>query len=278
MDADDAAGAVSGAAADLAFDGPLYAANTAYHRSFDHTVLADLPAGPGATVLDIGCGAGDLTARVAELVGAGTPSGGTVLGIDASASQVDYARATYRRPGLEFRVCRAQDVESVVPRDSLDAVLSVAVLHWVPGAEQPAVLSGVARCLRPGGALRADFGGAGQAKTTRAVIDPVSRSFGGPVSPWYFPEAEEYAALVAQAGLSVRRARLVTQRRPFPDVSAFEGWLRSTFVLGYLPGIAAEQRAAFTETAIATALEALRNGDGSYDQDFVRVDLLAARP
>jgi SAM-dependent methyltransferase len=278
MDASDAAGAVSARATDLAFDGPLYAANTAYHRSFDHTVLADLPLRPGAAVLDIGCGAGDLTARVAELVGAGTPSGGRVLGIDASASQVDYARATYGRPGLEFRVCRAQDMESVITHQSLDAVLSVAVLHWVPAAEQPAVLAGVARCLRPDGVLRADFGGAGQVEATRAVVDPISRSFGGSVPSWYFPEAEEYAALVAQAGLSVRRARLVTQRRPFPDASAFEGWLRSTFVLGYLPGIAARRRAEFTETAIDAALEVLRNADGSYDQGFVRVDLLAVRP
>ncbi len=278
MDADHVAGAVSSGAADLAFDGPLYAANTAYHRSFDHTVLADLPLRPGAAVLDIGCGAGDLTARVAELVGAGTPSGGTVLGIDASASQITYARATYGRPGLEFRVCRAQDVETLVARDSLDAVLSVAVLHWVPRTEQPAVLSGVAHCLRPGGVLRADFGGAGQAEATRVVIEPISRSLGGPVSPWYFPEAPEYAALVERAGLSVRRARLVTQRRPFPDAPSLEGWLRSTFVLGYLPGIAAERRAEFTETAVGAALEALRNRDGSYDQEFVRVDLLAARP
>jgi len=155
-------------------------------------------------------------------------------------------------------------------------VLSVAVLHWVPEAEHPVVLAAIVRCLKPGGVFRADFGGAGQAEATRAVIDPISRGFGGPVSPWYFPRAEEYAAVVERAGLTVRRARLVTQRRPFPDAAAFEGWLRSTVVLGYLAGISERRRAAFTAEAVEVAVQALRNPDGSYDQDFVRMDLLAA--
>ena len=76
----------------------------------------------------------------------------------------------------------------------------------------------------------------------------------------------------------MRRARLVTQRRPVPDAAAFEGWLRSTVVLGYLAGIRRATPDRLHREAVDAALRALRNSDDSYDQDFVRVDLMAVRP
>ena len=75
-------------------------------------------------------------------------------------------------------------------------MLSVAVLHWVPEAEHPAVLAGDRPVPEAGMAcFRADFGGAGQVEATRAVIDPISRSYGGlGLARGTSREAEEYAA------------------------------------------------------------------------------------
>ncbi len=272
------------------FEGSLYAANTAHHRAHDEALLADLPLGPGVRVLDLGCGTGDLTARLLErvrgtAVTSGTDGGadgeaepGSVLGIDASASQIERARADHAAPGLEFRVGRAQDLARLVPERSFHVALSVATLHWVPGDDQAAVLAALSGALRPGGVLRIDMGGAGQIEAARAVLDEVSAGHGGPASPWYFPGPQEYRRLLEAAGFTVHRVRLLHQRRPFPDPAAFEGWLRSQVLPAYLPGVASERRTRFAADAVRQGAIRLRREDGSLDQDYVRLDVLAERP
>jgi trans-aconitate 2-methyltransferase len=252
------------------FDGDLYAANTRHHRAHDEEVLAGLPLVPGTDVLDLGCGSGDFTARLVPLV---TP--GRVVGVDVSPSQVAHARAHH--PGAGFLTGRAQDVGSLFPSASFDVVVTVATLHWVPAAEQPAVLAGIARVLRPGGVLRADLGGAGQIAATRAVLDEVSARHSGPASPWCFPEPETYGALLRAAGLTAHRVRLVRQRRAFPDAAAFEGWLRSQVLPAYLPGVPDAHREAFAADCLHEGLARLQRDDGSYDQDYVRLDVVATR-
>jgi trans-aconitate 2-methyltransferase len=265
---DHPAGAVTGAGT---FEGAVYAANTGHHRSHDAEVLAGVPLAPGVAVLDLGCGSGDFTAGLVPLV---TP-GGRVVGVDVSASQVEYAGAHHR--GAEFLVGRAQDLGALFPPASFDVVVSVATLHWVPGEDQPTVLAGVRSVLRAGGVLRVDMGGAGQIEATRAVLDEVSARFGGPASPWHFPEPHAYRGLLEAAGLRVGHVRLVRQRRPFADTVAFEGWLRSQVLPAYLPGIAPEARTPFVTACVAEGSARLRRGDGSYDQEYVRLDALATR-
>jgi trans-aconitate 2-methyltransferase len=255
----------------MTFDGTLYAANTAHHRAHDAEVLADVPLGAGVDVLDLGCGSGDFTARLVPLVS----PGGRVVGVDVSPSQIEHAGAHHR--GADFVVGRAQNLAELFPPASFDVVVSVATLHWVPRDDQPVVLDGVRSVLKDGGVVRIDMGGAGQIEATRAVLDEVSGGFRGPASPWYFPEPDEYVALLEAAGLTARRARLVSQRRPFADRAAFEGWLRSQVLPAYLPGIAPELRTPFEAACVAEGTARLRRADGSFDQDYVRLDVLAGR-
>jgi trans-aconitate methyltransferase len=254
------------------WDGALYAGNTAHHRAFDDAVLAGAGLGPGRDVLDIGCGVGDLTAHVADLV-----APGSVLGVDAAPGMITEASAR-TRPGLSFRHRAAQELDSVAEPASFDVVLSVACLHWVPGADHPGVLGSVRRALRPGGTFRAEFGGAGQIAAARAVLDEESARLGGPRGPWYFPDPDEYTALLTAAGLRLDRGhvRLVHQRRAVPDVDALTGWLRSQVLAAYLPHLPDDAaRAEFTAAAERRCRETLRRSDGSYDQDYVRLDVLA---
>ena len=255
------------------WDSTLYAGNTAHHRAFDDAVLAGADLRPGQDALDVGCGVGDLTARVAELVS----PGGSVLGIDAAAGMI--ADASQRsRPGLRFAVCTAQDLATVVAPESVDVVLSVACLHWVPGGDHPGILTAVRQALRPGGTFRAEFGGAGQIAAARAVLDEESARLGGPTGPWYFPTAEEYAVRLTDAGFSLDggHVRLVRQRRAVPDGAGMLGWLRSQVLVAYTPGLPDDRaRAEFAAAAERRCLDELRRPDGTYDQDYVRLDLLA---
>jgi trans-aconitate 2-methyltransferase len=255
------------------WDPELYAAHSAHHRNQDQTFLATVRLMPGDQVLDLGCGTGEFTNRLASLV----PTG-AVLGVDASAEQI--ARARTSQPGnVRLLIGRLQDLDTLAPPAAFDAVISRATLHWIPKPEHPALLRAVRGCLRPGGCLRAEFGGFGQMRSALSVLDEISRGAGGPASPWFFPDADEYSSLLVEAGLAVEKGfvRLLPQRRPMPTFEALRGFLRSQAFVGYESGLPAERRSLFRERAESAAERELRRADGSYDLDFVRLDLLAYR-
>ncbi|OHV42056.1 MULTISPECIES: class I SAM-dependent methyltransferase [Pseudofrankia] len=105
-------------------------------RSVATQVGPHLPAG---RLLEIGVGTGLVAAAFTSL-------GWEVIGIDLSAQMLAYAAR--RVPG---RVVRADASAIPLPDASVDACLSVHVLHLV--ADTSAVLGDVARVLRPGGCL-----------------------------------------------------------------------------------------------------------------------------
>lgn len=269
--------------ADAQFDASAYAGCTGHHRAHDDDVLSPVPWRPGMRVVDLGCGVGDLTQRVADLV-----APGRVLGVDASPSQVAHARAragTALGSALRYEVARAQELDQVVPAGWADVVLSVAVLHWVVEAEQPRVLAQVARALALSGLFRLDMGGAGQIQDARAVLDEVAAAHGVAGSPWFFPDEVTATRLLTDAGLVPEHVLLRRQRRGVPDAAALEGWLRSQVLPGYGRGQDAGEgadgrdaraaREAFETEAVHRCLTSLRREDGSYDQDYVRLDALA---
>ena len=262
------------------WDGGLYAAHSSHHRGTDDVVVEDLRATgvlrPGARILDLGCGHGDLTARLAGLV-----PGGEVVGADASADMVaTAARRHGDLPGLRFVHLPAQRIAEAGEAGSFDAVVSVACLHWVPREDHPAVLTALHDLLRPGGVLRADFGGRGQIAAPRVILDEESQALGGPTDPWFFPYADEYRPFVEAAGFSLDggRLRLLHQRRPFADADALVGMLRSQTYMAYDGAMTPEDRARFHARVGERAPRELLRHDGTFDLDFVRLDLLAHRP
>jgi trans-aconitate 2-methyltransferase len=254
------------------WDAALYAENTAHHRRYDEDVLRGVDLRAGDDVLDLGCGVGDFTARLGGLVPAGR-----VLGVDADRDMVAVARQRNTAANVEFAVCPAQELSRAAAPGRFAAVVSVAMLHWAPAADHPGILGNVARALRPGGVFRAQFGGHGQVAAVQAVLDGVSAAHGGGTAPWFFPTPAEYRALLAGAGLDPARGwvRLITQRRDFPTGTAFLGWLRSQALNAYEPTLPPAARRAFRAEAEERALVELPTADGSYDLDFIRLDLLA---
>ncbi|MEN3362343.1 MAG: trans-aconitate 2-methyltransferase [Mycobacteriales bacterium] len=255
------------------WDASLYAANTAHHRRYDRDVLRGVRLRRGDWALDLGCGVGDFTARLAGLVPAGQ-----VLGVDADQDMVATARQRNAAGHVRFEVCRAQELDAVAPAGRYDAVISVAVLHWIPATDHPRVLGQVRRVLRRGGAFRAEFGGHGQIAAVRQVLDEEARRAGGRPSGWYFPTPDEYAPMLAQAGLLTGTdgwLRLVRQRRELPDDTAFLGWLRSQVLVAYDALVPADRLRAFRQAAEERAIAESRGPDGRFDQEYIRLDLLA---
>jgi trans-aconitate methyltransferase len=258
------------------WQGADYAANTQHHRRFDDWFLAGTPLRPTDRVLDIGCGSGDFTAVVAARV-----PDGHVVGLDAQPSMIDEAR---RRGAANqsFVVSPAQDVTRAAGEWApYDLVLSRAVLHWLPAVDHPAVLAQAHELVRPGGWLRIDCGGGDNVARLTAWLDPISARYGGPATPWTFLGAGAYLGLLDDAGFDVSLdgggwVRTTAQHRPF-DRESITGWLTSQCLAAYQAGMPDAAREPFA-AEVLDRLDELALPDGTFDQTFVRLDVLVPRP
>ena len=104
----------------------------------------------GLSLLDYGCGAGDLMRVLAGLGARATFTGCDVsAGMLAEAGKRWPAAFSGRRPRWRRRTARARRS----PTAQFDVALISAVLHHVPPAERPAVYAELGRVLKPGGRL-----------------------------------------------------------------------------------------------------------------------------
>ena len=117
------------------WDASLYAGNGRFVALLAETLVELLNPQPGERILDLGCGDGFLTRRIAE-------SGATMVGVDSSPQMV----AAAKQHGADARLASG---ESLPFDQEFDAVFSNAALHWM--TDQDAVLRGVYRALKPGG-------------------------------------------------------------------------------------------------------------------------------
>jgi SAM-dependent methyltransferase len=100
---------------------------------------------PGATVVDIGCGAGFDTLLAAQSVG----PAGRVIAVDMTEAMLDKARAGADALGLrnvDFRRGFAEDLP--VESESIDVVISNGVINLCP--DKVGVMREVHRVLKPG--------------------------------------------------------------------------------------------------------------------------------
>ncbi|HLO75221.1 MAG TPA: class I SAM-dependent methyltransferase [Magnetospirillum sp.] len=145
----------------------------------------------GLVVLDIGCGLGDTTARIAAAGRADLK----VTGVNISDAQV--AEARKRHPDLEFQVMDATRLE--FPDASVDRIIAVeAVFHFNP---RTAFLDQARRVLRPGGRV----------VVTDVLFTPDSTPW-----EWWVPEVnrrlqlDDYAAQCAAHGFRVDEIEDIT--------------------------------------------------------------------
>lgn len=250
------------------WDGPSYAANTAHHRLRDRPFLDSIPFAGADRILDIGCGSGDFTRILADLVPAGR-----VIGLEPNESLLTAARAVAAANQEFFQAPAQQLAELDLPE--IDVAVSRAVLHWIPVADHPAVLAAIKSILRPAGLLRLEFGGAGNISEVAPWLDKISTDFGGPTLPWTFLEPGAYLPLVEAAGFSLRDGwvRLEAQRREF-DRQSIVGWLESQVLQAYEAPMNDQQRNDFHLAALSD-VDSLRRPDGSYDLTYVRLDIKA---
>jgi SAM-dependent methyltransferase len=218
-----------------------------------------LAPGPGQRILDLGCGDGALTEKIAA-------SGADVVGLDASASQVEAARAR----GLEARLGDGTGLDF---ESEFDAVFSNAALHWMTPPE--AVVAGINRALKPGGRLVAEFGGAGNVARIEAALMKALERRGfdaAAANPWYFPGPDDYTALLTGQGFRVDSIALIP--RPTPLAAGLAGWLE-TFSEPFTELLEPARRAEYLAEVTEDVRPELCDAEGNWSADYVRLRLAA---
>jgi len=241
-------------AASQRWDPARYATNADFVPALGQDVATLLAPRAGERILDLGCGDGVLTAKLAA-------SGATVIGVDASPELV----AAARERGVDAEVV---DGHALAFDGEFDAVFSNAALHWM---RRPAeVVAGVRRALRPGGRFVAEMGGHGNVAAITTALRAALRLHGhaDPAFAWYFPSAGQQARLLEDHGFRVDSIALLPRPTPLPTGMA--GWLR-TFSDPWLAEVAADHRDAVIDTAIELLAPALRDAAGAWSGDYVRL-------
>jgi hypothetical protein len=111
------------------------------------------------------------------------------------------------------------------------------------------------------------------------VLDRISAGHAGPQSPWNFADAGMALELLERAGFELDEGsyvHTVVQRRPFTR-ETLRGWLTSQVLQAYTSGLAPGPASELRSQAVE-AIDDMRRHDGTYDQTFVRLDLLVRKP
>jgi trans-aconitate 2-methyltransferase len=182
---------------------------------------------PGARVVDLGCGTGELTRLLHERIG-----GCETLGIDSSANMLAKA-AAHAGSGLRFE---ERDAAAFDDREAWDVVFSNALIQWLP--DHPSLLARLIAALVPGGQLALQF----PANFTHpshlvavevAAESPFREALGGwsREVPVLAPEA--YAELLHQNGCRPQHVRLQVYGHLLPNRDAVVDWVRGTLLTDY---------------------------------------------
>jgi trans-aconitate methyltransferase len=243
----------------------LYEARHAFVWQFGEGVIELLDAKPGEKILDLGCGTGQLTQKIAE-------RGAEVTGLDASPEMVGQARQNY--PHLRFVL---EDAANMRFEGEFDAVFSNAALHWMLDAT--GVATAVARALRTGGRFVAELGGKGNIAQIEHAITTVAARYHGQDTPkkrTFYPSVAEYAGVLESCGLEVQMAQLFDRPTPLEGAQGMENWIRQ-FKWYYYESLPPKD----ADDALRETVELLRPSlfrDGLWYADYRRLRMASGKP
>ncbi len=194
----------------------------------------------GLDVIDLGCGTGELTSRLSDML-----PGSRVLGIDSSPEML--GRASSRsRPGLDFELMPVEEAGG-----EWDLIFSNAALQWVPDHKKlvPRLIS----LLRPGGQIAVQVP-SNHSHITQLLIqdtageEPFRSALGGWVRRSSVLTITEYSELLYRNECS----GITVFEKVFPHILESAGsvldWLSGTMLIPYFSRLQPPLKEAFRET------------------------------
>ncbi len=243
----------------------LYDKKHDFVSKFGEGILSYLQPKSGETILDLGCGTGDLTEEIFQ-------KGVRVIGMDNSAEMIQAAKTKF--PFIEFLQTDAR----IMNFDTrFDAIFSNAVLHWIK--EKELVIRQMHLLLKENGRIVLEFGGKGNIQQMENAMRTVLKKRGfydnANLDFWYFPSIAEYATELEKQNFRVIHAEHFDRNTPLKGDRGMKDWFKM-FGINFLNGI--------PETAIEDILEdadkilrPTHYRDGIWNADYKRIRIVATK-
>ena len=189
-------------------------------------LLAMIDVREGMSVIDLGCGPGPLTKRLADEL-----PGSDVLGIDSSREMLEQA-SELARPGLRFEQRAIEDVDG-----EWDVVFTHAAIQWLP--DHAALIPRLLSLVRPGGQLAVQLP-SNFSHPTHTLIDevgagePYRSGLDGYTHRWEVLDVEEYAELLHASGGSDLTVFEKVYPHVLEDADALADWMSGTALVPYM--------------------------------------------
>ena len=255
------------------WSGADYARHSSLQAAMADEVLSTLPLQGDEQLLDVGCGDGKLSARIAARLPLGT-----VLGVDASADMVAFARQQFGGSGnLRFEV---RDARQLNFDAAFDRVVSFNALHWVP--QQDEALRGIRAALKPQGRAHLRLVTRAALTSLEEVAEALRREpawalhFAAFSDPYLRLDAQQYGELAARMGLETISSHSEMKRWDFGSEEAFFGFCNAGF--GAWTQVLPEDRRSDFVRAVMQRYEALI--EAAFGErhcfHFMQTDLLLA--
>lgn len=198
-----------------------YAVNSKPQYDAATKVLDMIPFKPSDSVLDVGCGDGLITNKIAE------KTQGNVKGIDSSLNMVNEAKKKYGTiPNLVFE---CGDITNYCDKQQYDYVFAFASFAWVK--QQNKALVNIAKLLKSGGQFIAGIGHKDSSYLqVRSAMNDDARwkdYFVGYEIPYYPLNEDDIKLLCATAGLTVVRAEKGDNSYIFPTRQQFIDFMKA---------------------------------------------------
>jgi trans-aconitate 2-methyltransferase len=197
-----------------------YARRSSLQEAMAQEVLALLQLDGSERILDVGCGDGKITARIAARV-----PNGLVVGVDPSRDMIGFAQAHFgpaTLPNLHFEVA---DARRLPFHNQFDLVISFNALHWIP--QQQAALSSIRSALVSGGKAQLRLVSKGVRKSLENVAEETRQSarwkayFHDFEDPYLHLTPQEYRDMAERSGFRVLSASAKDDAWNFRTRSAF---------------------------------------------------------
>lgn len=247
----------------MSWNANLYKSNYAFVFQYGNSLIEWLQPQAGEQILDLGCGTGELTAKLAE-------TGAQVTGLDASASMIESAKRNF--PQLDFVVANAASFS--LPKQ-YDAIFSNAALHWM--LDKEAVAARMYQHLKPGGRLILEMGAQGNVAGLLQALEQAMQQHGYIYAPfWYFPSVGEYTSILEQYGFKVQQALYFDRATELADPeNGIIDWF-DMFGDHFFKNMPAATRTAILQQA-QESLRPTHFRDGKWYADYVRLRIAAVK-
>jgi trans-aconitate methyltransferase len=246
------------------WDADLYDNKHSFVAKYGEDVLGWLAPQRDEYILDVGCGTGTLTEKIAE-------SGAIVTGIDASPEMIAKAKASYNN--IEFFIKDATDFSF---DKKFDAAFSNATFHWIKNQQH--VLQCIYHILKEGGRLVYEMGAKHNIESIHKAVRKVMLEEGFKntnIEVNYFSSTGEQATMLEKVGFTVLNIIQFDRPTELVGEDGMKNWIIQ-FGQSFFKNIPLEKVEQLIDKAVSI-LKDTNYENGKWYADYIRLRVKAIK-